>query len=556
MKRKILLFSCALAGLSIFLTAFFLYFVAYRNYTQVIHREIVAESSYIQKGIELSGMKYLMAIDPASFGHRITFIKSDGTVLFDSILDSNEMENHLYLPEVASALQNGVGESIRYSDGIDKKTYYYAARLPNKSILRLSVTTDRVEASLFRFIPLIFAIGIGVFLLVIFIGRRVARKLVQPINAIDLDNPEENVVYEELTPLLSRLKWQKDVIANQMAFFHQKQIEFTAITDCMREGFLVLGKEGQVLSYNKSALQFLHVHLENPIHQNVLSLHRSEAFRTTIESAISGTAAEALLAIENHYYQIYANPVVDNQQIQGTVVLLIDVTEREEREKLRREFTANVSHELKTPLTSISGYAEIIANGLVKSEDVSRFANNIYLEAQRLITLVGDILLLSKLDEKSLSLLRQTVNLYELTTEIVSCFSKASQSRQIEISVEGEAVELIAIREVLSEMIFNLLDNAIKYNVEGGKVFIKIAKTSSEISFCISDTGKGVPEHEKERILERFYRGEDSRNQQIEGTGLGLSIVKHGAILHNATIEIQSDGKSGTTMTLHFPVRT
>jgi two-component system phosphate regulon sensor histidine kinase PhoR len=553
MKRVILVFECALVGLSILLTAVLINFAVYHSFSERMKLEIAAESSYIGAGVELAGQKYLESITPLMFAHRVTLISQNGFVLFDSEHDAESMENHMGRSEVAEAARTGTGESVRFSETMRKQTCYFARKLGDGTILRVSNTTDSVFVSVLRLIAYTHVILAVVFLAALWVGSKVTGRIVDPINMLDLENPEDNAAYEELSPLLTRIKKQNDRIVGQMNEMRKKQIEFSAITRNMREGLLVLDKEARVLSYNHSALSLLRAHPDGAKNQNVLTLRRDEQFRRVVERALGGIPSEVVLTIEGAHLQIIANPVADNGDVQGAVIMLLDVTEREDREKLRREFSANVSHELKTPLTAILGYAEILSNGIAHTEDTQRFALNIYAEAQRLIALINDIMMLSKLDEDSAELSGEPVDLCALVRNVVERVEGLASERNITISLDCESVEITAVRNVLDEMAFNLLDNAVKYNAEGGRVSVSIERTPEAVVLTVADTGIGIPPEEQERVFERFYRVDKSRNKSVPGTGLGLSIVKHGAMLHNAKAEVRSDGKSGTTISIVFP---
>ncbi|MDR3174036.1 MAG: hypothetical protein LBU19_07290 [Treponema sp.] len=563
MRRKILQFVCALTGLSIVLTALFIHFVLYWDYSQMMKHDIAAEAEYIRAGVEMSGPSYLASLrrgegQPGVPLTRITLIAADGRVLFDSDAGVESMENHLSRQEIQDAVNTGLGEETRFSETIGKRTYYRAIRLNNGEILRTARVTESVFISLIRPIMITILIALIIFFAAAEISSRITGMLMASINRLNLDNPEDNVTYEELTPLLSRLKKQNDMIAAQLSAQRKKQLEFTAITDNMREGLIILDRDALILSYNKSALRLLDIHLENIENQNVLVIRRDENFRQLVEKAMSGFAAETLLSCGERHLQLIANPVMEpatetDQDIMGTVLVILDVTEREDREKLRREFSANVSHELKTPLMAISGYAEIMAGGLAKPEDLRHFSQNIYNEAQRLINLIGDILMLSRLDEREESLPAEQVELLALARGLAERLSGAAAEAGVSINIEGQETVITGIPRVLDEMIYNLLDNAVKYNRPGGSIQITIAKTGKETLFSVADTGIGIPGAEQERIFERFYRVDKSRSKAAGGTGLGLSIVKHGAALHRARIEVQSDGKSGSCFTLRFP---
>ncbi|MDR1900001.1 MAG: PAS domain-containing protein, partial [Treponema sp.] len=554
MRRKILLFGCAMAGFSIVLTAVFIQFVLYWDYTQTMKQQMITEAEYIGAGLDLSGSPYLefLARRPRRPGlpsTRVTLIDPDGQVLFDTDAGAEGMENHLSRQEIQDAIHTGAGEGTRYSETIGKRTYYYALKLKDGGVLRTARTTESVFISLLRPILISALIALIIFIAAADISSRVTGALVSSINRLNLDDPENNVTYEELTPLLVRMKKQNDMIASQLSEHRKKQLEFTAITDNMREGLIILDHEAQILSCNRSALRLLDVHLENIENQHVLVIRRDGSFRQAVEKAMSGLRAETLLSSGTRRLQVFANPVMDDQAITGAVLLILDVTEREDREKLRREFSANVSHELKTPLMAISGYAEIMAGGLAKPEDMRHFSQNIYTEAQRLIALIADILMLSKLDEKNEPLPMEEIDLLSLTRGILERIAAAAAELGLEVSLDGEAAVIRGIRQLLEEMIYNLLDNAVKYNRAGGTIRVSIGKTGKETALSVSDTGIGIAPAEQERIFERFYRVDKSRGKAAGGTGLGLSIVKHGAALHHARIEVQSDGKSGTRFT-------
>ncbi|MDR1586456.1 MAG: PAS domain-containing protein [Treponema sp.] len=559
MRRKILLFAAALAGFSILLTAVLIHFAVYWDYAELMKRDVAIEAEYMRAAVELSGLRYFDSLTPAarragSPFTRITLVAADGRVIFETSAGAESMENHLSRREVEEAIRTGTGRETRFSATVGKQTYYYAVALKDGSVLRLAKTTDSVFISLIRPIVITIIIAVFIFGLAAMISSFVTALLVAPINRLNLDAPENNVTYEELTPLLSRMKKQNDMIAAQLSEQRKQQLEFTAITDNMREGLIILNEEAIVLSCNKSALKLLDVQLENIENQNVLVIRREEAFRLLVEKAVSGSAAETALTSGERHLRIFANPVADGGTILGAVLVVLDVTEQEDREKLRREFSANVSHELKTPLMAISGYAEIMSEGLAKPEDTRHFARNIYTEAQRLITLIGDIITLSRLDEKNKLLLMEEVDLLPLTQGVLERLGGAAAERGLTVTLDGEAAVVTGAPGILDEVIFNLVDNAVKYNRDGGEIHVSVKKSGAEgkAVFTVSDTGPGIPGAEQERIFERFYRVDKSRSKGAGGTGLGLSIVKHGAALHNAKVEVESDGRSGSRFTLRF----
>jgi two-component system phosphate regulon sensor histidine kinase PhoR len=564
MRRKILRFACALAGCSIVLSAAFIHLAMYWDYSEAIKRSLVTEAAYAAAGLELAGPEYLAGLerpfpgnagDPGGFSTRITLIAPEGRVLFDNAAGAESMENHLWRQEIRDALETGRGEATRFSETLRKQTYYYALRLPNGQVLRTAKTSDSVLMSLLRPILITIVIALGIFAAAASISSRVTAKLAESINRLNLDRPEENDTFEELSPLLIRLKKQNETIALQLSEQRKGQLQFTAIINNMREGLIILDQNALVLSCNRSAAKLLDIHFENIEHQienqNVLVIRRDEAFRRVVERAIAGATAEALLESREGHLRIFANPVADNGTILGAVLVILDVTEQEDREKLRREFSANVSHELKTPLMAISGYAEIMAAGLAKPEDTGHFAGKIYAEAQRLVALIGDILLLSRLDEKN-DLPMERIELLSLTRSVLGRISGAAEERGLRVLLEGEEAAMSGARQILDEMIYNLLDNAVKYNRRGGEIGVTVRKTGGEIEFTVRDTGIGIAPSEQGRIFERFYRVDKSRDKAAGGTGLGLSIVKHGAALHGAGLEVHSDGKSGSRFTLRF----
>ena len=551
MKRRIFLFSSLLAGVAVIATSILATIVAYDDFFDGIKREVMAEASYIQDGYALAGESYLNALEHRA-GHRLTIISGDGTVLHDSSERPERMSNHLNRPEVQGALIDGAGESTRYSDTIREQTYYYALRLEDGTVLRMSSTTASIFASYDRLLWMVALIALTVFLVSAFIASLLTRRIVSPLNSIDLEHPENNVVYDELVPLLKRIREQHSQIDDQIRELDRGRREFAAITENMSEGFLVIDRSGKVLSYNKSAMNMLDMQVTSALGGNILALNRSEVFRGIVQNALKGGTREQVVELGGRQCQIFANPVMEEGSVQGVILLMLDVTEKQEREALRREFTANVSHELKTPLTAISGYAEIMANGLAKPSDVPEFSENVYREAQRLIALINDLMLLSGLEENT-QMIREPVDLLQLSGEAVARLAPKAGEHLIELSVSGNPVMVMGIRSVLEEMVYNLLDNAIKYNHKGGRASVNVKKENATAVLTVADSGIGIPKAEQQRIFERFYRVDKSHSKAVPGTGLGLSIVKHGAMLHDADIKIESDGESGASVILYIP---
>jgi two-component system phosphate regulon sensor histidine kinase PhoR len=563
MRRTILVFVRAWAGISILITGGLIYFAAYRNFAESSRKHTAEAAAYIASALEFSGpeswgLPYLESLPRERRDLRLTLIAGDGRVLFDTGARAEDMENHRDRPEVRAALEGGFGESLRFSGTLGKETYYYAVKLGERaaalsgSVLRAAHTTDSVFAVMLGLVPGSAAVAAAVFILTAWAASGITRKIVAPVNRIDLDNPENNDVYEEFTPLLSRLKKQNEAIAAQIGEIQKRRLEFEAVTDHMREGLLVLDQDTRIIFCNRSARRLLEIR-DRPVEsRSVFTVRRDEPFRQAVEKALGGAAAEASFSTGRRRVRLFANPVADRGGVQGLVLLILDVTEREDRERLRREFSANVSHELKTPLMSISGRAEIMAGGLVKAGDMPRFAGEIYREAQRLLSLINDIMTLSSLEEGE-GLLKEKVELSGFTEKILERIRAAAESRDISLFLEAEPSEISGIPRVLDQMIFNLLDNAVKYNREGGKIRVSVRAAPGETVLSVSDTGPGIGPDEQERVFERFYRVDQSRSGAVPGTGLGLAIVKHGAALHEAALELRSDGKTGSEFILRFP---
>ena len=523
--------------------------ILYSNFDGQMRKELSKEAAYLAYGVEQQGTDYLKNVKDKS--SRITYINKDGTVLFDNKADADEMQNHKNRTEFQKAEKYGAGECSRYSDTLSEKTIYYALRLKDGTVLRVSGTQDSVLALVENLLLPLCGLLFLMLILSGIMASVISKRIVKPVNELDLEHPEENKIYEELSPLLGKIHKQNRQIQKQLELAKQQQEEFSLITENMQEGLIVIDRYTMILSANSSAWNLFRV---DKVCQgeSVYCLDRAEDFRHAIEQVLSGEHAELILKLNGSDIQLIANPVVRGQKTEGAVILLVNVTEKLERENLRREFSANVSHELKTPLTSISGYAEIMMNGLVKSEDMQGFSERIYKEASRMITLVGDIIKLSKLDEGSVELEKENVDLYQMTREIVSRLALQAEKRRIQVEVVGEHVECFGIRQILDEMIYNICENAIKYNKENGKVNIWVGNTLNGKKVIVQDTGIGIPKEHQDRIFERFYRVDKSHSRETGGTGLGLSIVKHGALLHNAEIHVESEEGKGTKMELLF----
>ena len=553
MRQKIFRNMCLTALATVVVCALLTTLVYYADFEGHMEDEVREEAAALRPAVEELGADYLE--DLAFSKNRLTLIDEDGTVLFDNQADPATMENHLDRPEVADALEHGAGEETRMSDTLSEQTFYYAVRLGSGQVLRMAVTTDTIFAAMLGILPWLIASALAAVAVTALLSNYLTKKIVAPINRLDLDHPDDNSCYEELSPLLTKISKQNQAIARQMESLREKQEEFTAITENMSEGFLVLDHHTDILSYNTSALRLLGCpDAQAGGRESALTLNRSASFRSVVDGALSGKRSQQLLRENGRCCQVLGNPVLRDGEVVGAVVVILDITEREERENLRREFTANVSHELKTPLTSISGFAEIMQNGMVKPADVPRFAGNIYTESQRLISLVDDIMRLSRLDEEDVQLPSEDLDLLALAQDVARRLEPAAKEQGLTMAVQGSG-SIRGVRSIVDEMVYNLCDNAVKYNRKGGSVTITVTEGPREVSLSVADTGIGIPAADRERVFERFYRVDKSHSKEIGGTGLGLSIVKHGAAFHNAQVRLESQEGKGTTVTLTFPRR-
>ncbi len=520
-----------------------------RHFTEQVYQELETQARLAVQGVVQGGLDYLTALD---IPDRVTWIAVDGTVLFDSAAAPADMENHLAREEIRQALDHGVGRASRQSGTMSVRTMYVALALTDGSVLRLASSQRSGTALLISLLPSLALILMVTAALAVLLAHRLSRRITRPILELDLDRPEACDTYEELTPLLRRLHAQNETIRAQLAALERQRKEFTAITENMSEGFLLVDSRTDLLSYNTGALRLLGAETARP-GESVLCLSRAEPFRRVVDEALAGHRSEALLERTGRICQLLASPVIQGDQVLGAVIAILDVTEREERETLRREFTANVSHELKTPLTSISGFAELMMNGLVPPETVPEFAADIHRESQRLIALVEDIIHLSQLDEGLIPAGQESVDLAELAGDVLGRLSPAAQRLKLSLRLEGGGVSVQGPRQVLDELIFNLADNAVKYNRPGGSVTISVDRRDGAARLTVSDTGAGIPAECRERVFERFYRVDKSRSKEVGGTGLGLSIVKHAAAYLGAQVTLESAVGVGTTVTVVWP---
>lgn len=522
--------------------------VLFEYFETQIFTELENEAEYISYSVMSDGVAYLDNFGGAD--KRITLVAQDGTVLADTSANVDELENHRERSEIKDAAANGEGKSSRYSKTLMEKTLYYAKKLDNGTILRVSATQNSIIVILLGLLQPVLVIIVLALILSLVLSNRVSKKIIKPINEIDLDNPAENITYEELTPLLSKISAQNRTIKKQLKEAKQRQEEFKLITENMSEGLLVIDKNANVLSYNDAALRLLEI--KDVTNDSVLAFNRSKGFRESVEKALLGERCENDIFVEDNTYSVIANPVYVNEKIIGAVIVILDITERVKREQLRREFTSNVSHELKTPLTSISGFAEIMMHGGTPESTIVDFSTTIYKAAQRLITLVSDIMKVSELDEGAASIEREKVDLYELSKEIIARLNPIAEKRNVTLNLIGDSAYVVGAKKILDEMIYNLCDNAIKYNKENGTVDVIINSTESKANITVRDTGIGIPMSEQGRVFERFYRVDKSHSNQVGGTGLGLAIVKHGATYHDAGISLESTEGKGTSIMVSF----
>lgn len=527
--------------------------ILYGYYSDLQKTQLRAQTELAAKGMEAAGEKYLNtieAIETDSF--RITWIMSDGTVLFDSEKDPAELENHIERAEIKQALATGYGESSRYSTTQMERVLYSAKKLPDGTVIRLSVSQLTVlNLTMSMLQPVLVIIVIAVILSLV-LASGVSKKIVEPLNRLNLDFPASNKGYEELMPLLRRLSNQQAQLTLQGAELRRRQDEFDTATKCMNEGLVLLNEAGEIVSVNRAAMRFLGT--DKAISgQNISAFPEEFRMSDLLESVKTEGNAEGKAELNNLVYQLSLSPVRSGDTQAGYALLIHNITEKDKAEQMRREFTANVSHELKTPLHSISGCAELIAGGMVKPEDIKGFAEQIYSEAGRMITLVDDIIKLSRLDEGVNNMQKTDVDLYALAKDTVESLKNEAKSAGIKLTLTGESAEISGIPQLLSGIIYNLCDNAIKYNRENGGVSVNVKNTDTEALLTVADTGIGIPAEHQERVFERFFRIDKSHSKEVGGTGLGLSIVKHSAKYHNARIELHSAVNIGTTIIVHFP---
>ena len=514
-----------------------------------IQSELKNEAAYIAHAIESQGISFLDSLN--STDKHITLFSPSGEIIAEAQDDGRTRNDRTDLDDVKQALESGTGMSHSYSGTRTEKTTYYAIKLTDGNVLRVSTTQYSAITILLGLIQPLILVFVFAFAISSILAYRISNSIVKPINALNLNNPvASDDTYEELSPLLHKISAQKRTIERRIKEAQRKQEEFRLITENMSEGFITTDEVGNILTYNHSALRLLNV--SGVVCENILTLNKAQEFREAVLSALGGERSERNMLLDDRIYSLIANPVAENGKLIGSIIIILDITETFRQELLRREFTSNVSHELKTPLTSISGFAEILKTGATDNETVVDFSKSIYDEAQRLITLVSDIIKLSELDEGSIEFDRTDVDLFALSEEIISRLTPSAERADIKLLLRGESTTVSGVRKILDEMIYNLCDNAIKYNKKGGTVEVSVKSDGTTAIVSVRDTGIGIPQAEQARVFERFYRVDKSHSKEVGGTGLGLSIVKHGAIYHNAQISLDSKSGEGTVITITF----
>ena len=551
MTKRIYKAICA-AALGVFVVTMLLIMgVLYNYFSSVQQRQLRSQTALAVQGAEQLGMDYFDGLSDEDV--RITWVAANGDVLYDSASDSDVMENHLQREEIQSALATGFGESARYSSTMLKQYLYCAQKLSDGTVLRLSVSHNSVWVLLLGMLqPILIVIAVAA-VLSFLLASRLSKRIVDPMNKLNLDEPLENEGYDELSPLLRRIYSQQQHLKEQQATLTRKQNELEAIVGHLEEGMILLDKSCKVITANQAALRLLDARASNIAGLDLLMLSRNLALAEAVQEAMDGRSATRKTELHGKTIQIQAAAVGQQDEMSGVAVVLFDITQSEQAEQRRREFTANVSHELKTPLQSISGYSELLMRGMARQEDIQPFAQRIYGETQRLIQLVQDIINLSQLDEGS-SYQWQQANLFAIAAEVTGSLEHFAEEKQVRLTLEGSDTMLRGVPELLRGIVYNLTDNAIKYNHPGGSVTVTVSRQKDEAVLTVSDTGIGIPEGEQDRIFERFYRVDKSRSKEVGGTGLGLSIVKHAAFLHKAAIDVTSQLGAGTTIQVRFPI--
>lgn len=555
MKKRIFLTVFATALITVLVSLILLVGVTYRYINEDTRDQLMAQLDYLSQAVDDEGLTYLSQLENNSY--RITWIAADGAVLFDNRNNISRMENHADRQEFIDAKAHGVSEIERESETMTTRLMYVAEELSDGSVLRIATNDISIGGVAWMLaVPSILLI-LCISLLAWFVARKLSRALVEPLNTLDLDHPLAGEAYDELVPLLSRIEQQHREIADQRVQLGQQRNEFQTVIDNMREGLVLLNQSGRILLINRSGRNLMKAMAEEDdlaAGEEIIT-SRNSVVDSLLDKAYDGKTSSATIIINSRSYEIHASPVESDEGIHGAVLFYVDVTEKVEAEQLRREFSANVSHELKTPLHSISGCAELMLSGIVKEEDKPRFLKQIYDEAQHMVSLIENIIKISRLDEEADALPVDKVDLYEIAQTVIEQLGNKAASRGIVMDLSGTHVTIKGVKTLLYEMIYNLCDNAIKYNVDDGAISVSVKKTKDAAVVKVKDTGVGISEDQQERIFERFYRVDKSHSRASGGTGLGLSIVKHAAIWHNATIKVKSKLGKGTTFIVRFPLK-
>ena len=549
MRKKIfhslVLVSLMVLVLSSVISTAFLY--SYFNSEQA--QRLTSELNLAAKGVNEIGVDYLDGVGWDQY--RFTVISQDGTVLYDTNADAAQMDNHSDREEVKEALKYGHGSSARYSSTLTQKTFYEAVKLDNNDVLRVSVNQLTAGGAFFRVLPMnliITAIAVTVSL---FVSNRMSKRITAPLENLDLDNPTENNIYEELSPMLTKIHRQHKEISRNLEEMRRKNEEFSQIISSMSEGLVLLNQKGAVIAMNSAAETVFSVD-QQPVGRDFLTLERSTEISHAIQQAETRGHSQTVLTKNGKIYQFNISRIEAEKKAVGTLILAFDITEKANAEQNRREFTANVSHELKTPLQSVIGSAELLENGLVRDEDIPRFVGNIKTEATRLLSLINDIIRLSQLDEKA-DEMKEPVDLSAVAREAAEVLSDAAASRNITIALDADNITIPGVRRYIYEIIYNLCDNAVRYNKDGGRVEVSIKKEGENAVITVRDTGIGIPAEDTEKVFERFYRVDKSHSRKTGGTGLGLSIVKRAVMLHGGRIELKSEVGKGTEIKVYLP---
>lgn len=529
-------------------TLFMVVGLLYGYFTQVQKEQLQTETALAAQGVSLEGQDYFNELKMSNV--RITWVDNQGKVLYDNESDAQIMDNHANREEIKEALKDGYGESVRYSKTLTTQSLYSAQRLDNGTVIRLSVTRHSILVLLFRMFQPLLLILVLAFLLSLWLSHSIAKSIVLPLNRLDLDHPLENDAYEEISPLLRRIARHQKEVTEREVLLEQRQSEFDTIISKIKEGMILLDNNCRIISINQAAQDILQTD-QTCLGKDMLQILRNLSLNNWLEKGLQGRKQEGILQLDDAHYKVMVRPIQSEDKVTGLAILFFDVTDQLQAEQLRREFTANVSHELKTPLHLISGYSEMLASDVVAQKDVPQFAEKIHSESQRMIQLVEDIIKLSHLDESE-ELAMEPVNLYQISEEVLDSLSAKANERHINLHLLGEPAYITGNHALIHSLIYNLCDNAIIYNRDKGDVTVNVTSNKDNIVLTVQDTGVGIAKDEQERIFERFYRVDKSRSKKLGGTGLGLSIVKHAVNQHHADIKVESQLGLGTKMTVTF----